>query len=195
MNQLLRSSSTARGIMINGPSGAGKTTLAREVARRLGFPHLDLDDYYFPQDASNPFAELRPRDEIIEHLKRDLSKHPHFVMSGTIGSILWDFANPLFNFAVLLSVPTEVRLVRVKMRAYERFGERVLLGGDLHESHLEFYERISEYDVGYHSVSLERHEKWAAELDCPVLRTDGTKSISENAAWIADQYLSITPRE
>ncbi|MCL2362125.1 MAG: AAA family ATPase [Defluviitaleaceae bacterium] len=185
---------TARGIIVNGASGTGKTTLGRELAKQLGFPHLDLDDYYYPpQDevGSFRFAELRPRDEIIEHLKNDLAKHPHFVMSGTIGSILWDFVNPLFNLAVLLSVPTQIRLERVKARAFERYGERVLEGGDLHNSHQEFYNYIQQYEIDYHSVSLQRHEQWAKEISCPVLRVDGTRPIIENAMLIAKQYQSM----
>lgn len=176
--------------MINGASGAGKTTLGREVASLLNFPHLDLDDYYWPKDEAGKkvFTELSPRDMIIQSLKADLSKHPHFVMSGTIGSILWDFANPLFSMAVLLYVPTEIRLQRVKARAFSEYGERVLEGGDMYDQHQEFYKHIQTYDIGFHSVSKQRHEKWAGELNCPVFHADGTKPISENAAWIATQF-------
>jgi len=177
----------SRGIIINGAAGTGKTTLAGELAKRLKFQHIELDDYYFSRES--PFAGLRPYDEIVEHLKADLAKYPQFVMSGAAGIISWDFVNPLFDLAVLLFVPTDIRLERVKARAYERFGERAIEGGDLYENHLKFYDEISKYDTGYHSVSLERHEKWEAELICPVLRADGTKPISENVELIAEQYL------
>ena len=183
----------ARGIMINGASGTGKTTLGKELAKVLEFPHLDLDDYYWPRDAMGNlcYEEIRPRELIIEHLKNDLSKHSNFVMSGTIGNILWDFINPLFGLGILLFVPAEIRIERVKLRSFERYGDRVLVGGDLYEEYQKIYSEIPNYEIGYHSVSLERHEKWAAKIDCPVLRVDGTKPISENAAWIAGQYLSM----
>jgi len=180
---------TSKGIIINGAAGAGKTTLAGELAKRLDFRHLDLDDYYYSRESE--FAGLRPRDEIRKLLKIDLEKYPRFVMSGTIGSILWDFVNPLFDLAVLLYVPTEIRLERVKARAYERFGDRVLAGGDLYENHQNFYKHVQQYDMGFHSVSAERHEKWAKEILCPVLRADGTKSIIENVECIAEQYKLI----
>jgi len=180
----------SRGIIINGAAGTGKTTLGGELAKQLGFKHMDLDDYYFSRESE--FAGLRPRNEIIELLKADLEKHSRFVMSGTIGSILWDFINPLLDLAVLLFVPTETRLERVKARAYKRFGERALKGGDLYDNHQEFYDRTQQYDTGFHSVSKERHEKWATEINCPVLRVDGTKPIYENIKWILGQYLSIT---
>jgi len=189
-----RDSLPSRGIMINGASGAGKTTLAAEIAKRLGFKHIDLDDYYWDKRTgkhNGPFSELRSRDEIIKLLTNDLLKQPSFVMSGTIGSIIWDFANPLFDLAILLSVPAEIRLERVKARAFNHWGERVLEGGDLYDNHQKFYDGIKQYDTGYHSVSLQRHEKWANELNCPVLRVDGTKSTHENATWIIEQYLSM----
>jgi len=184
-----RDAPASRGIMINGAAGTGKTTLGKELAKQLEFKHIDLDDYYFSEES--PFPNLRSRDKIMNQLRGDLDKYPRFVMSGTVGSILWDFVNPLFDLAVLLKAPTDILLQRVKAREYERYGERILEGGDLYETHLKFCDEISKYEIGYHSVSLERHKKWVAELNCPVLCADGTKSIAENAIWIAEQYLSM----
>ena len=31
------------------------------------------------------------------------------------------------------------------------------------------------------------HEQWIAEIPCPVIRADGTKSICENAGWVIAQ--------
>jgi len=76
-------------------------------------------------------------------------------------------------------------------RAFERYGERVLEGGDLYNNHQEFYNHIQQYDIGYHSVSLRRHEQWAKEICCPILRVDGTRTIIENSMLIAEQYQSI----
>jgi len=182
----------SKGIIINGCSGSGKTTLGKALAKHLEFQHLDLDDYYWRSDTVLPFTEMHSKDIVIELLSNDMSKHPYFVMSGSIGSILWDVVSPLFDLAVLLSVPVDIRLKRVQARAFSRFGERTLPGGDLYKQHKELYRQIEAYDTGENpSYSLERHEKWAAELQCPVLRADGTKPIYENVAWIAEQYLPI----
>uniref|UniRef100_UPI003260E19C shikimate kinase n=1 Tax=Clostridium sp. NkU-1 TaxID=1095009 RepID=UPI003260E19C len=35
----------ARGIIIFGSAGSGKTTLGKMVADKLGFPYFDIDDY------------------------------------------------------------------------------------------------------------------------------------------------------
>jgi adenylate kinase family enzyme len=180
--------------MIAGAAGVGKTTLGKELSKRLNFQHLDLDDYYFRWDTEIPYSESPPHDEIRECVMKDITKLPNFVMSGTIGSILWDLVNPLFELAVLLSAPADIRRERLRARAFVRYGERVLLGGDMYEEHQKFYADVELYDTGTHPtvpVTLERHERWAAGLNCPVLRLDGTKSIYENTAWITTQYLLI----
>ena len=180
----------ARGISINGCSGSGKTTIGRKVAERLGYLHLDLDDYYWDWDAPLPYTQLRPKDEVIELLQRDMAEHDRFVMSGSISSKLWDFVNPLLDFAVLLSAPPAVCMERVKARAFSNYGDRVLEGGDLYESHQTFYKTVGMYHTGENpSYSLERHQRWARELACPVLHIDGTRAVDENVEMIVAQYL------
>jgi len=181
----------SRGIMINGASGTGKTTLAGELARRLDFQHIDLDDYYYHWDIEIPFSSSPSSEEIRENVMRDIAGKGRFVMSGTIGSCLWEMVNPLFDLAVLLMVPADIRMERLRARSYARHGDRILAGGDMQEGNQRFLNESALYETGVHPavpVTLERHERWAAELLCPVLRLDGTKPILENAAYLAGQY-------
>ena len=83
------------GIIINGASGTGKTTLGKELASRLDFYHVDLDDYYYYWDTEIPFSSSPSREQIRVRVMEDIQKHGSFVMSGTIGSALWDLVNPL----------------------------------------------------------------------------------------------------
>jgi len=185
----------SRGIIINGAAGTGKTTLAKELAKQLGFQHIDLDDYYFHWDTEIPFSSSPPREEIRERVMNDISKQPYFVMSGAIGSILWDLVNPLFDLAVLLMVPVEMRMKRLHAREYSRYGKRIFEGGDLHENSQKFLNESTLYETGIHPavpVTLERHERWAAELLCPVLRLDGAKTIFENVELLVKEYLSLS---
>jgi len=179
------------GISINGCAGSGKTTLAKALAIHLGFRHLDLDDYYWRKGTEIPYTEMNAQADIIKSLADDISKQSHFVMSGSIGSILWDFVNPLFDLAVLVQTPASICLERVKKRAFEKFGDRVCAGGDLYHNHLNFYKQIELYEAGENpAYSLARHEKWAAELRCPVLQIDGTNLIADNVSLISEYFNS-----
>ena len=179
----------SRGIIIFGAAGSGKTTLGRELAGRLGFLHIDIDDYIWRWDTEIPYTVLRPRQERIEALMEAVSKGERFVMTGSMDSIR-EFFTPLFDLAVFLTVPTDIRLQRLGARKSEQFGERILPGGDMYEQNQKFFNEAAAYDTGEPpQVCLKIHEQWATEFECPVLRLDGTKPIAENAAWIESQYL------
>ena len=178
-------------IVISGAPGAGKTTLAKELAILLEYKHIDLDDFYHRKDAKIPFSERTPPEEVRERVMNEISIHPNFVMSGTIGNILGDLLNPMFDLAVLLLVPTDIRLERVRARESAWFGERILQGGDMYENHLEHIKKVEFFDTDEPpSVCLKRLELWASALSCPVLRLDGTKPTTENAAWLVEKICS-----
>ena len=62
-----RSMNTDR-IVVMGTTGAGKTTLAREIARELDVPHVELDYYRFrPNWVEVPNDEFR---ESVRHVLR-----------------------------------------------------------------------------------------------------------------------------
>ena len=180
----------ARGITLFGGMGVGGTTLGKAVAQRLGWPHFDLDDYIWLWDTPLPFTKIRPRDEKIAMLEAAISHHPHFVMSGS----MWSFRKvfePHFGLAVFLTAPAEVRAERIRRRELNRWGARVLPGGDMYESegsiHKDYMACARSYDEGPEELfSLAQHEAWARELSCPVLRLDGTKPIEENAERVIE---------
>ena len=95
-----------------GASGSGTTTLGREAAKRLGFPHFELDDYLFYPDTEIPCSAVRPREERIRLLMSDISKYPHFVMSGSMDSYNATFV-PMFGLAALVFAPAEIRAERI----------------------------------------------------------------------------------
>jgi len=170
-------------IIINGASGTGKTTLAKELANHLGIFHMDLDDYYFHHDTELLCQKSCTRDVIIENVTNDISKHSNFIMSGTIGSILWNLVNPILSLAVLLIVPVEIRIERLYNREYSRYGKRILENGDMYCNYQKLINECKSYETGVHPAvptTLERHERWIRELICPVIRLDGTKPIHDN---------------
>lgn len=181
----------SRGIIIFGAMGTGKTTLGRELAQQLNFQHFDLDDYHYRWDTEIPYTVSYTKEHKTERLMNDISQFPHFVMSGQMWSIRKTF-NPLFDVAVFITAPTEICVERYRLRALKRWGNRVLLGGDMYEFNLNSLILAEQYDTGEPpSVCLKRDEQWITELHCPVLRIDGTKAVTENVIWLAKQYLSM----
>lgn len=61
------------------------------------------------------------------------------------------------------------------------FGNRVLDGGDMYQSHQQFLDDIASYDHGGESTSKDLHMEWLDSLSCEVLRLDGSRDLSENA--------------
>ncbi|MDD4796397.1 MAG: AAA family ATPase [Eubacteriales bacterium] len=181
----------SRGIIIYGASGSGKTTLGKALAQRLALQHIDIDDYIWRWDTQMPYTVLRPRQERIACLEKAISTARPFVMTGSMWSIRASF-NARFDLAVFLTVPTAIRMERLRAREAAMFGARILPGGDMYEQNRAFLDDAAAYDTGEPpQVCQKQHEQWTAELSCPVLRVDGTKDIAENAAWIAEQFLLL----
>ena len=165
------------GIAIVGLNGSGKTTLGRALAERLGYFRIDVEDYYFP--AEGAFNEARSRDEVEQLMLEDIEKNGNFVLS----SVCADFASieKYYCLIVYLEAPKEMRLDRIRKRSIDRFGKRVLPGGDLYESEENFFAFAAKR-------TPEKIENWLPKCTCPVLRIDSTKPVSELVGAISRVY-------
>lgn len=174
-----------RGIIVFGASGAGSTTLGRELARILDFEHYDTDDYFFEQ-TDPPFTQTRPLHKRIALLRSSIKSN--FVLSGCIREFGGAF-DSMLAMAVFVTTPTNIRIERLEKREFSRYGERIKLGGDLYDSHLKFIEYVATYDNGGMEIrSSASQEAWAKTQSCPVIRVDGTKDCRINAENIAKQF-------
>ena len=168
------------GIIVFGANGSGKTTLGRELACILNFKHMDIEDYHF-EKSEIPYTVERSSEDCLNLMLADIKKHGSFVISAVTG----DFGGTiprLYELAVFISAPIELRIKRIEQRAYERHGERIRKGGDMHEQHLKFIDFVA-------SRSLLSVEQWAETLVCPVIHIDGTVDWRTNAANIAEQFM------
>ncbi|MBQ1196035.1 MAG: AAA family ATPase [Clostridia bacterium] len=165
------------GIAIVGLNGSGKTTLGRALTDALGYFRIDVEDYYFP--AEGAFNEARSRDEVEQLMLEDIEKNGNFVLS----SVCADFASieKYYCLIVYLEAPKEMRLDRIRKRSIDRFGERVLPGGDLYESEENFFAFAAKR-------TPEKIENWLPKCTCPVLRIDSTKPVSELVGAISRVY-------
>lgn len=56
-----------------GASGSGTTTLAKALAKELGYKHLDTDDFYWIS-SDVPFTKIRYIEERQSLLKKNLER-------------------------------------------------------------------------------------------------------------------------
>lgn len=170
------------GIIICGLNGCGKSTLGKALAEKLHFHFIDNEDLYFPKtDANYTYASPRSREEVVKLLLGEIRAHENFVFTSVKGDY-GDSISSFFQYAILIEVPRDLRIQRVKNRSFQKFGERMLLGGDLHEQEENFFNFVK-------SRPEDTVKEWVKSLQCPVLRIDGTKPIEENIDFIMEQTL------
>ena len=174
------------GILVCGLNGSGKSTLGRALAEALGYPFLDIEDLYFPKDDPNYlYASPRTDAEVGALLLDTVQRHQSFVLAAVRGNY-GDAVLPYYTHAVLIDVPKEVRIQRVRNRSFQKFGARMLPGGDLYETEERFFQKIFERPEDY-------AERWLSTLPIPVLRVDGTRPIQENISYIVSWLREEVP--
>ena len=155
-------------IHIFGASGSGTTTIARAVSEKLGHRHFDTDNYFWYK-TDIPYTKIRPVEERLQLMNADLLNHDKWVLSGSLDG--WgNPLVPLFELVVFVYVPSDVRVVRLKKREQERYGNEIFFGGSRHEASKEFIEWAAGYDTGLVGRNLPRHEKWLEGLCCKKIK-------------------------
>ena len=164
------------GIVIVGGNGSGKTTLGRYLSEMLGYKHMDVEDYYF-KNSDIPYANPRTRDEVQNLMLQDIKSHGDFIISSVNGD-LGTHINGFYDLIVYIEVPLDVRMERVQQRSIDKFGARVLAGGDMYEQEQNFFDFVR-------NRTMEKTDIWVKTMKCPVVYIDGTKDIKTNAEYVA----------
>ena len=165
-------------ILICGLNGSGKTTLGKKLADALGFQFLNDEDYFFLK-SDIPYSKSRTDEEVREFITSYIEQHKNIVLTATRGD-LGDEINSFYDTVIYLFAPLELRLSRIKKREYDRFGKRVLKGGDMYEQQKEFHNFVV-------SRTTEKTEKWLNTLSCGVVKLDGSNPIDDNVEFIKKQ--------
>lgn len=107
----------------------------------------------------------RTREEATKLLFDEIKIYENFVLTSVKGDY-GEWFYPYLQYAVLIDVPKDVRLQRVKNRSFQKFGNRMLPGGDLYEQENNFFNLVQ---FRVENVV----EEWLQSLNCPIIRVDG----------------------
>lgn len=166
--------------MICGLNGVGKSTFGKALAEKLHFHFIDDEDLFFPKtDLNYIYASPRTRGEAEEMFFHEIKEHENFVFAAVKGDY-GETIYPFFQYAIFMDAPRDIRMQRVKNRSFQKFGNRMLPGGDLHQTEEAFFEFVK-------SRSESTVEEWVQRLSCPIIRIDGTNPIEANINFTINQ--------
>ena len=99
-------------IHVVGTSGSGKSTIARELARTLQIPHIELDELHWG-------ASWTPKPSFFEDTVASLDRHPHWVVCGNYSKVA-DEITKRVDTIVWLDFPIWTPLLRITLRSIKR---------------------------------------------------------------------------
>ncbi|MCM1568531.1 MAG: hypothetical protein NC081_03675 [Roseburia sp.] len=116
------------------------------------------------------------KEERLALMKKDISENDNVVISGSL--VDWgDELIPLFTLVIRLVTDTEIRIERIKLREWDKFGDRIAPGGDMYQQHLDFVEWARKYDTGSVNMrSKAKHDEWRKLLQCKQIVSSNEKS-------------------
>ena len=165
------------GILICGLNGTGKSTLGRLLADRMEYEFIDNEDLFFPKaDPSYTFSNPRSKEEVIRLLEEKISGNNRFIFAAVKG----DYGDRLIaalDYIVLIEVPRQIRSKRVRNRSYQKFGDRILPGGDRYDIESKWFSLTDSRPDVYVT-------DWLETVKCPVIRIDGTLPVENNLDYI-----------
>lgn len=116
-----------RRVIVVGPSCSGKTTLAAELARRIGCPFVELDALFWKPGWTPP-----PDDEFRENLVAAHSGEA-WVSAGNYLRHTRHLTWPLADTIIWLDFPLRITTPRVLARSWRRWRSGELLWGTNYE--------------------------------------------------------------
>jgi len=108
-------------VLVVGNTGSGKTTLAREIANRLGLPHVELDELFW-----GPSWIANPEEHFRESVRAALSGG-RWVACGNYHKKLQDLTWRHADVIVWLDLPRNVSLLQLIQRTLRRIVRRQAL--------------------------------------------------------------------
>ncbi|MBE6063443.1 MAG: hypothetical protein E7207_07820 [Clostridium butyricum] len=165
------------GILICGLNGVGKSTIGKLLAKRMSYKFIDNEELYFPKnDKWYEFSNPRSKKEVIHILEERIKDNNEFIFAAVKG----DYGEKLISlldYVILVEVPKETRIERVKMRSFQKFGNRIFMDEDL----------AKKEEAWFSLVSSRREDfvtNWLENINCQVICIDGTLPVDENVEYL-----------
>jgi hypothetical protein len=168
----------ARRIWVKGGSGAGKTTLARELARRLGLAHVELDALHH-----DPGWTPAPAPLLQARVRAALNDARGWVVDGNYDSKLGPLVLDRAELIVWLDLPLQIKLARLARRTFGRWwtGEE-LWNGNRESLAAAFWGGDALFPWAVRSHFRHRAEWPRLQAGPPLVRL---RSAREVEAWLA----------
>jgi energy-coupling factor transporter ATP-binding protein EcfA2 len=180
--------STGQRVVVVGTTGSGKTTLARQLAERLAFPHVELDALHWEAD-----WQEAPDPVFRERTARALEGE-RWVVDGNysqVRDLVWSRAETI----VWLDYPLPVILRRLLVRTARRIVTREELWSGNREQLLNHFGKHSLFLWAVKTQPRHRRE-YPAFFQRPEyshLRVVHLRSPEETARWLANVPKTVEP--
>jgi adenylate kinase family enzyme len=175
-----------RRVAVVGTTGAGKTTFARELAARLGVPHIELDALFHGPNWTPASPEVF-RARVSEAIAGD-----GFVVDGNY-SIVRDIVWPRLDLVVALDYPFPLIFAQLLRRTVSRSITREpLWNGNRESFRLSFASResILLWALTSHRRHTRQLPSYVAQYRVPLVRL---RSRGEAGRWLASLTASVLP--
>ena len=159
-----------------GASGSGTSTLERAMASKLATQAFDTDAFYWmPSDPA--FRDKRPVRARLEMMEQLFLPRSDWILSGSFAG--WgDPIIPRLTHVIFLSLPSGMRLARLRSRERKRYGKRIEPGGDQAGAFHSFLDWAMQYDdPQFWGRSRAGHERWLQQIKQPVINLDASQPI------------------
>lgn len=168
-----------RRVVVKGGSGAGKTTLARVLAERLGVAYVELDRLHHGPNWTSATAE-----QLQERVRAALNDDAGWVVDGNydakLGTLILDRA----ELIVWLDLPLPLKLKRMTERTFRR----MLSGEELWNGNRESIKQAFWGSDSLYAWALRMHPHYRKEwpklfVGRNVVRLGTPEEVSQ---WLAD---------
>jgi adenylate kinase family enzyme len=154
------SSRVPRTIVVKGTSGAGKSTFAAELARRLGLAYIELDALHHGPNWSEPTPE-----EFCARVRGAMAAAPRgWVIDGNYDTKLGETVVAAADTIIWLDLPLAITLRRLWRRTLHRIRHDVELWGGNRETWRDQF--LSRHSIFFWTIHahIEHRRQWPARF-------------------------------